>query len=129
MLIVSRSLDQSVIVGEFDGLELMLKVTVLGVRGKKVRLGFEVLSGDLSAPSDVREQFPAAQRNLSKNRPTMGAGFLPARLFSPFQPDYTASPGMATTQDWSFGEDAKGESARTPHRYEPLHVTSGKRTD
>ena len=90
MLIVSRSLDQSVIVGEFDGLELMLKVTVLGVRGKKVRLGFEVLSDDLSRPAVVRESFSAAQPNLSTN------------------------PGMATTQEWNLGEDASGEADRRP---------------
>ena len=102
MLIVSRSLDQSVIVGEFDGLELTLKVTVLGVRGKKVRLGFEVLSGDLSRPAVVREPL------------------------SPAQPSLSANPGMATTQEWNFGEDASGETDR---RHKPIHATSGKRTD
>ena len=90
MLIVSRSLDQSVIVGEFDGLELTLKVTVLGVRGKKVRLGFEVLSGELSRPAVVRETFSTLQPNLSTN------------------------PGMATTQEWNFGVDASGEAERAP---------------
>jgi hypothetical protein len=90
MLVVSRNLDQSVIVGEFDGLELTLKVTVLGVRGKKVRLGFEVLSGDLSQPAVVREPLSSAQPNLSVN------------------------PGMATTQEWNLAEDAGDQTDRTP---------------
>ena len=51
MLIVTRSLQQSVIVGEFDNLDLPVNVTVLGLRGTKVRLGFEVLSGDSKSPS------------------------------------------------------------------------------
>ena len=90
MLIVSRSLDQSVIVGEFDGLELTLKVTVLKVRGKKVRLGFEVLSGDQSRPAVVREPI------------------------SPAQPNVSANPGMVTTQEWNFGEDISDEADREP---------------
>ncbi len=105
MLIVSRSLDQSVIVGELDGLELMLKVTVLGVRGKKVRLGFEVLSGDLSRPAVVREPFSAPQPNLSPN------------------------PGMATTQEWNLREDPSGEADRTPRRPKQAHATSETQTD
>lgn len=100
MLIVSRNLDQSVIVGEFDGLELMLKVTVLGVRGKKVRLGFEVLSGDLSRPAVVREPISPAQPKLSPN------------------------PGMATTQEWNLEEDAGGEA---DHTLRPSDQNSGIR--
>lgn len=105
MLIVSRSLDQSVIVGEFDGLELMLKVTVLGVRGKKVRLGFEVLSGDLSRPAVVREPISPALPNLSAN------------------------PGAAATQEWNFGEDAGGEADLPPRPHNPDHAASGKQAD
>jgi carbon storage regulator len=42
MLVLSRKMEESVIVDGFNGPERMLKVTVLGIRGDKVRLGFEV---------------------------------------------------------------------------------------
>ena len=67
MLIVTRSLQQSVLVGEFDGLELMLKVTVLGIDGKKVRLGFEVLPEDPGSPSEAWEQFCDSEPNPRAN--------------------------------------------------------------
>lgn len=42
MLVLSRKTQESVVVGEGDGFERMLKVTVLKITGRKVRLGFEV---------------------------------------------------------------------------------------
>jgi carbon storage regulator len=42
MLIVTRKNQESVVVGGSDRFERMLKVTVLEIRGGKVRLGFEV---------------------------------------------------------------------------------------
>ena len=42
MLVLSRKKLESVVVGGFDQLHRLLKVTVLGVRGDKVKLGFEV---------------------------------------------------------------------------------------
>jgi carbon storage regulator CsrA len=42
MLVLSRKSRQAVVVGGFEGLERMLKVTVLEIRGGIVRLGFEV---------------------------------------------------------------------------------------
>jgi len=41
MLVLSRKSQESVIVGGSDGFERMLKVTVLEIKGGKVRLGFE----------------------------------------------------------------------------------------
>ncbi len=41
MLILSRKTQESVVVGGADRFERMLKVTVLDIKGGKVRLGFE----------------------------------------------------------------------------------------
>ena len=42
MLVLSRKIQESVIVGGGGGLDRLLKVTVLEVSGGKVKLGFEV---------------------------------------------------------------------------------------
>jgi carbon storage regulator len=42
MLVLSRKTRESVVIGGADGLHRLLKVTVLGVQGKNVKLGFEV---------------------------------------------------------------------------------------
>jgi carbon storage regulator CsrA len=42
MLVLSRKNQQSVVVGGSEGFERMVVVTVLGIRGENVRLGFEV---------------------------------------------------------------------------------------
>ena len=47
MLVLSRKNQESVVIGGADGLHRLLKVTVLGIRGASVKLGFEV---DASIP-------------------------------------------------------------------------------
>ena len=47
MLVLSRKSRESVVVGGADGFPSLLKVTVLGIDGGKVKLGFEV---DASVP-------------------------------------------------------------------------------
>ena len=42
MLVLSRKSRESVVIGGSDGFHRLLKVTVLGVRGTNVKLGFEV---------------------------------------------------------------------------------------
>ena len=42
MLVLSRKSQESVVVGGSSGFERLLKVTVLDIRGGKVRLGFDV---------------------------------------------------------------------------------------
>ena len=42
MLVLSRKSQQSVVIGGADGFHRLLKVTVLGVHGTNVKLGFEV---------------------------------------------------------------------------------------
>jgi carbon storage regulator len=46
MLILSRKSQESVVVGGDSGVDRMLKVTVLEIKGGRVRLGFDV-------PSDI----------------------------------------------------------------------------
>jgi carbon storage regulator CsrA len=42
MLVLSRKSQESLVVGGAAGFERLLKVTVLEIKGGKVRLGFEV---------------------------------------------------------------------------------------
>ena len=42
MLVLSRKNLESVVIGGADGIHRLLKVTVLGIQGTKVKLGFEV---------------------------------------------------------------------------------------
>jgi carbon storage regulator CsrA len=42
MLVLSRKNQESVVVGGSGGFPRLLKVTVLGIKGTNVRLGFEV---------------------------------------------------------------------------------------
>lgn len=42
MLVLSRKIQESVVVGGAEGFERLLKVKVLEIDGAKVRLGFEI---------------------------------------------------------------------------------------
>jgi len=42
MLVLTRKIQESVVVGEDHGPNRVLKVTVLGIQGNRVKLGFEV---------------------------------------------------------------------------------------
>lgn len=42
MLVLSRKSQESVVIGGSDGVHRLMKVTVLGVKGSRVKLGFEV---------------------------------------------------------------------------------------
>jgi carbon storage regulator CsrA len=41
MLVLSRKSRESVVIGGADGLRRLLKVTVIGIEGTNVKLGFE----------------------------------------------------------------------------------------
>ena len=45
MLVLSRKSQESVMIGGADGFPRLLKVTVLGISGGKVKLGFDVDAG------------------------------------------------------------------------------------
>jgi carbon storage regulator len=59
MLVLSRKSRESVVVGGADGFHQLLKVTVLGIRGGKVQLGFEVDPGIPVHRSEVWERIRA----------------------------------------------------------------------
>jgi len=64
MLVLSRKSRESVVVGGSDGFHRLLKITVLGIKGTNVKLGFEV---DAEVPVhrwEVWEQINAAGRSF-----------------------------------------------------------------
>ena len=62
MLVLSRRSRESVVVGGDDGIHRLLKVTVLGVSGGNVRLGFEADAGVPVHRSEVRERIHGHRR-------------------------------------------------------------------
>ncbi len=70
MLVLTRKSREAVVVGGFDRFEHLLRITVLEIRGGKVRLGFE-------APADVpvhRWEVWERIRATSLGDPTEGPG-------------------------------------------------------
>jgi hypothetical protein len=63
VLVVARKPQERVVVGEFDGFERALKVTVLKVREGKVWLGFELISDD---PAEALESSKQAEREADE---------------------------------------------------------------
>jgi len=61
MLVLSRKACESVVVGGSVGFERILKVTVLEVRGRYVRLGFEIDSAVPVHRWEVWERIQAAR--------------------------------------------------------------------
>ena len=64
MLVLSRKNRESVVIGGSDGFHRLLKVTVLGVSGANVRLGFEVDPDIPVHRSEVWERIHAASQPL-----------------------------------------------------------------
>jgi carbon storage regulator len=60
MLVLSRKIQESVVVGGSDRFERMLKVTVLEIKGGKVRLGFEADSDVPVHRAEVWERIVAS---------------------------------------------------------------------
>ena len=67
MLVLSRRNLESVVVGGASELDRKLVVTVLGIKGGKVRLGFEV---DPDVPVHRREVWDRIHGNGAADRPT-----------------------------------------------------------
>jgi carbon storage regulator len=59
MLVLSRKNLELVVVGGADGFHRLLKVTVLGIQGARVRLGFEVDPGVPVHRAEVWERINA----------------------------------------------------------------------
>ena len=62
MLVLSRTNRESVVIGASDGLHRLLKVTVLGIHGTDVTLGFEVDTDVPVQRSEVCERIQARKR-------------------------------------------------------------------
>ena len=62
MLVLSRTNRESVVIGASDGLHRLLKVTVLGIHGTEVTLGFEVDTDVPVQRSEVLERIQARKR-------------------------------------------------------------------
>ena len=56
MLVLSRKIDESVVVGDAERMDQMLKVTVVEVIRGKVRLGFEAAAGVAVHRAEVWEK-------------------------------------------------------------------------
>jgi carbon storage regulator CsrA len=65
MLVLSRENRESVVIGGDDGIHRLLKVTVLGIQGTNVKLGFEVDSGVPVHRTEVCEGIGANGRSPS----------------------------------------------------------------
>ena len=59
MLVLSRKSQEAVVVGGSDGTERVLTVTVLEIRGRQVRLGFQAARGLPIHRLEVWEQIQA----------------------------------------------------------------------
>jgi carbon storage regulator CsrA len=59
MLVLSRKSRESVVVGGAGGFERLLKVTVLDIRGRIVKLGFEVDAGVPIHRAEIWERIAA----------------------------------------------------------------------
>lgn len=70
MLVLSRKNRESVVVGGVDGFYRLLKVTVLEIRGGRVRLGFEV---DQSVPVHRSEVWERIGVSGQQYTPTEGS--------------------------------------------------------
>ena len=65
MLVLSRTNRESVVIGASDGLHRLFKVTVLGVHGTDVTLGFEVDAGVPVHRSEVWERIGAESGQIA----------------------------------------------------------------
>ena len=69
MLVLSRKSRESVLIGGSDGLHRLLKVTVLGIKGSNVKLGFEA---DADVPVHRSEVWERMNGNGRAGSPTEG---------------------------------------------------------
>lgn len=70
MLVLSRKRCEAVVIGAADGIHQLMRVTVLGIQGTNVKLGFEV---DASVPvhrSEVWERIREMTKRLPDESPS-----------------------------------------------------------
>ena len=66
MLVLSRKSRESVVVGGSDGLHRLLKVTVLDIRGGRVKLGFEVDDNVPVHRSEIWQRIGGRERSMEE---------------------------------------------------------------
>lgn len=74
MLVLSRKSQESVVVGGADGFDRLLKITVLGIQGGTVRLGFDI---DASIPvfrEELWERIRAGKAPVGPPAPIVTSG-------------------------------------------------------
>jgi carbon storage regulator len=69
MLVLARRNKQSIIVGSADGLEQLIRVTVIGIKGGSVRLGFEATSDIAVHREEVWKRIRAETQNDNEKQP------------------------------------------------------------
>ena len=74
MLVLSRKSRESVVIGGSDGFQRVLKVTVLGIRGTNVRLGFEVDADIPVHRSELWERIQASRQLASLTENPVASG-------------------------------------------------------
>jgi carbon storage regulator CsrA len=79
MFVLSRGMEDSVIVDGFNSPKRMLKVTVLSIRGGKVKLGFEM---NKDIPAHRAEVFERVRHNYQLEH-QKGASDAPAERITP----------------------------------------------
>jgi carbon storage regulator CsrA len=70
MLVLTRKCQEAVVVGGTNGFELVLKVTVLEIKGASVRLGFEA---DAGVPVHRLEVWERIHSYLQPANPSAGS--------------------------------------------------------
>jgi carbon storage regulator len=65
MLVLSRKNLESIVLGRNDGIHRPIKVTVLGIQGDRVRLGFEA---DIDVPIHRAEVWDRMQTEVAKEK-------------------------------------------------------------
>jgi carbon storage regulator CsrA len=70
MLVLSRKSQESIVVGGASGFERVLKITVLGISGERVKLGFDV---DPSIPVHRSEVWERINVGEVHDRPAEGS--------------------------------------------------------
>ena len=93
MLVLSRKKQQSVVVECSDGFARQLKVTVLGIRGGKVKLGF-----------DVKDDVPVSRLKVQQ------------RIHAGGRPNSPSSGPAAPKEEMNRWEDDGGEADRPTGR-------------
>jgi carbon storage regulator len=62
MLVLSRKCSETIVIGGADDLRNAFRVTILEIRGGKVRLGIEADSGTSVLRREIAEHLHAAER-------------------------------------------------------------------